>query len=207
MGLSEFAAAQLRKPSGWFGRFFIARLLDRVNAPLNALTLRALELAPDDAVLEIGPGGGGLIALLAPLVPKGRIAAVDFSPEMIARCARRFAPLVQAGRLELRCAAVEDLPYAAPTFTKVCTVNTIYFWPDPVLALAKLRAVLRPGGRIAVTFNPRASAEKLAYTKHFAALYEREDVERLLAQAGFKDVRSLEGKTGLGACYCSVGMI
>jgi len=205
VALSDLLAAQLRKPSGWFGRVVVARLLDRVNAPLNELTLRALELTADDHVLELGPGGGDLVARMAKIVTHGRLAAVDFSPEMIERCARRFASLVAAGRLELRCASVEELPYGAAEFTKACTVNTIYFWSDPELALAKLRASLRDGGRLAVTFNPRSAAEKLAYTRHFHALYERAEVERLLQQAGFRDVRSLEGTTRLGPCFSTIG--
>jgi len=205
VALSDFLAAQLGRPSGWFGRVVVGGLLDRVNAPLNELTLRALELAPDDAVLEVGPGGGDLLARMAKVVTRGRLAGVDFSAEMIARCAKRFSQLVADGRLELHFARVEELPYGSGEFTKACTVNTIYFWPDPALALAKLRASLRDGGRLAVTFNPRASAEKVPYTRHFPALCERDQVERLIQQAGFRDVRSLEGSTRLGPFFCTVG--
>ena len=205
MGLSAFLAAQFRRPSGWFGKLVVARVLDRANGPMNELTLRALEPEPDDRVLEVGSGGGDLIARLAPLVANGKIAAADFSPEMIALCGRRFAPLVQAGKLELVCASVDALPYAPRSFTQVCTVNTIYFWPDPVGALSKLRECLVEGGRIAVTFNPRETAQKVPYTRHFLALYGADEVPSLLERAGFRDVRSVQGETRLGPFLCAFG--
>lgn len=204
MSVATLIAGQLRKPSGLFGRVFVGRLVGRGNAPMNELTRQLLELAADDRVLEVGFGGGDLIARMAPALTRGRIVGVDFSPDMAALCAKRFAALVRAGRLELRCADVESLPYADGAFTKACTVNTIYFWPDPVAVLGEIRRTLRAGGRLAVTFNPPATARKLPYTKHGFALYEPEQVRALLADAGFRDVELVGGTTRLGEFCCAV---
>jgi ubiquinone/menaquinone biosynthesis C-methylase UbiE len=54
---------------------------------MNELTLRLLELVPDDCVLEIGFGGGDLIDRIAPLVTRGHIAGVDFSSEIFCAAA------------------------------------------------------------------------------------------------------------------------
>ena len=83
MGALQFVASQLRKPSGFIGKFVVARILNGGNAPMNQSTLAELDLEPDDTVVEIGFGGGDLIHRMSPLVPKGRIAGVDFSPEMV----------------------------------------------------------------------------------------------------------------------------
>ncbi|HTO51823.1 MAG TPA: hypothetical protein VMR50_00435, partial [Myxococcota bacterium] len=54
MGLSEVVAGQLRKPSGWFGRLVVARLLDRANAPLDELALAKLRASlRDDGRLAV----------------------------------------------------------------------------------------------------------------------------------------------------------
>ena len=76
-------------------------------------------------MLEVGFGGGDLIAHIEPFVPEGSVAGVDFSPDMVAACAKRFAALVQSGRVEFLCARAEELPYADGHFTKACTVNTV----------------------------------------------------------------------------------
>jgi ubiquinone/menaquinone biosynthesis C-methylase UbiE len=170
---------------------------------MNDLTMKLLDLALDDQVLEVGFGGGDLINRMAPLVGRGRIVGVDFSPEMTAMCAKRFDALVRAGRVELRCASVEDLPCACDEFTKACSVNTIYFWSDPVVSLKELRRTLREGGRLVVSFNPRATARKLPYTRHGFTLYEPEQVHALLERAGFRDIRMVEGSSRLGPFVCA----
>jgi ubiquinone/menaquinone biosynthesis C-methylase UbiE len=86
VSVATFIAGQLRKPSGLFGRLVVARVLNRGNAPMNALTMQCLDLVPDDRVLEVGFGGGDLIARMARVVTAGRIAGVDFSPDMTASC-------------------------------------------------------------------------------------------------------------------------
>jgi ubiquinone/menaquinone biosynthesis C-methylase UbiE len=204
VSLSTFLAGQLRKPSGLFGRVVVGRVLNRGNAAMNELTRQLLELVPDDRVLEIGFGGGDLIDRMAPALTTGRIVGVDFSPDMTALCAKRFAPLVRAGRLELRCGPVETLPSADGSFTKACTVNTIYFWPDPVGALREMRRTLRPEGRLVVTFNPPATAGKLPYTKHGFTLYEPDQVRALLRDAGARDVELVAGTSRLGPFFCAV---
>ncbi len=204
MSVSTFLAGQCRKPSGFFGRLLVGRLLGRGNAPMNELTCRLLDLIPDDRVLEVGFGGGDLIARMAPALGRGRIVGVDFSSDMIDLCAKRFAALVRSGRLELRCADVEALPYADGSFTKACTVNTIYFWPDPVGAIREIRRTLCARGRLVVAFNPPATAAKLPYTKHGFTLHEPDRVRSLLRDAGFRDVELVGGTTRLGDFCCAL---
>src|SRR5258706_4757445 len=113
---------------------------------MNQLTLASLDLKPDDRVIEVGFGGGDLINRMVSVVTQGCIAGVDFSPEMVEVCTKRFAPLMGTGRIELRCASADRLPYASEHFTKACTVHTIYFWPDPLGPLSELRRGVRAGG-------------------------------------------------------------
>ena len=42
MSVASLIAGQLRKPSGLFGRLVVARILNRGNAPMNALTMERL---------------------------------------------------------------------------------------------------------------------------------------------------------------------
>ena len=206
MGMGEFIAGQLRLPSGWFGRFVVAPILNRGNAPMNELTVAQMELAPEDRVLEVGFGGGDLIHRMIPILTRGRIAGADPSSDMVALCTRRFRDSIRSGRLDLRKASVEALPFGADEFDKACGVNTIYFWPDPALCLAELKRTLRTGGRLVLTFNPRATAQKLSYTRHGFTLYEPDEVRRLLETAGFRDVRIAEGSSRLGPFAGAVGV-
>jgi ubiquinone/menaquinone biosynthesis C-methylase UbiE len=206
MRITTYLAAQLRRPSGLFGRHVLPRVLNRGNAPMNALTAELLDLVDDDHVLEVGFGGGDLLARLVPVVTRGRIVGVDFSPAMMALSERRFSAPIRAGRLALRCADVDALPCPSETLTKACTVNTIYFWPDPVASLAEIRRALRPGGRLVVAFNPPAVASKLPYTRHGFTLHEPEHVCALLGDAGFRDAHLVAGETRLGEFFCATAV-
>jgi SAM-dependent methyltransferase len=206
MSVVKYIAAQVRRPSGLFGRHVVARVLNRGNASMNVLTAKLLALAADDRVLEVGFGGGDLIARMIPVVTHGRIVGVDFSPAMTALCERRFSTMVRAGRVALHCANVDALPCASEELTKACMVNTIYFWPDPVAALVEIRRTLRPGGRVVVTFNPAAVASKLPYTQHGFTHYEPDQVRALLHEAGFREGELVAGQNRLGEFFCATAV-
>jgi len=119
--LTKTIAKHLRRPSGWFGRFVMLPALNRANAALNLAALAQLDLRPEDRVLEVGFGGGDLIAHMAPLVRRGTIDGLDYSPEVIAFGERRFRDLVVAGRARFVCADVAAMPYPDGSFTKAAT--------------------------------------------------------------------------------------
>jgi SAM-dependent methyltransferase len=205
MSVATYVAAQLRRPSGLFGRHVVARILNRTSASMNALTAEHLALVDDDHVLEVGFGGGDLIARMLPVVTRGRIVGINFSPAMTARCERRFSTMIRrAGRASLR-ERRRPAPHVEE-FTKACTVNTIYFWPDPVAALTEIRRTLRPDGRIVVAFNPPATASKLPYTQHGFTLYEPEQVRALLHEAGFRESELVAGQNRLGEFFCATAV-
>lgn len=44
-------------------------------------------------------------------------------------------------------ASVEQMLFSADVFDKIITVESFYFWPDPLEDLGEVRRVLKPGGR------------------------------------------------------------
>jgi len=205
MSVAQIIAAQLRKPSGLFGRLVVVRLLNLFNTPMNRLALEAMRLRPEDHVLEIGFGGGDLIARMARVVTRGRITGVDFSNAAVGACKRRFSALIRAGTVSLHCANLDALPFDPDTFTKAVTVNTIYFWPDPSVSLAQLYRVLRRDGVLVVCFEPRAVLEKSSLSRHGFRLFDPEEVSALLSAAGFREIRLAFGEHHLGVCVAAAG--
>jgi arsenite methyltransferase len=205
MGMSEFLAAQLRKPSGFFGRSVLSRLMNAAHGAVNRVTLESLALEPGDRVLEVGFGAGDLINRLTRVVAEGSVAGIDYSPDMVRLCSKRFASLIRAGRVELCRATADSLPFGAGSFTKACTVNTIYFWSDPAVPLNEFRRVLRPGGRLALTFSPRSFMKDLPVTKHGFTLYDPDDVRQLLERAGFTDIELIPVPGAHDKDICAVG--
>ena len=205
MGAAKFIAAQLREPSGVFGRLVMLRLLNLLNTPMNRLALAALRLEPRDHVLEAGFGGGDLMARMARVVTEGHITGVDLSSAAVEACAKRFGPLIAAGTIDLHCANLDALPFASNTFTKVVTVNTIYFWTDPSVALGQILRVLKKDGDLVICFNPRVVLEKSGICRHGFQLFDPEEVSTLLSASGFREVQLHYGRHRPGKYVAAAG--
>ena len=205
MPLTEFIARQLRKPSGWFGRQIMARLLNRFNEPMNTLALDLLAVHPTDRILEVGFGGGDLLGRIAGHAVEGLVVGVDFAPEMVERGAARFRALVEAGRVTFRCAHAEALPYPGAHFPKACTINTLYFWYDPPVVLGEFHRVLVEGGVLVVGFSPKKEMESRPFVEHGFTLYDADSVRQLMETAGFSAVQIVPGQAGKHTFYCAVG--
>src|SRR6202035_4772330 len=54
--------------------------------------------------------------------------------------------LIDAGRARFHLASVEQMPLAHCSFDRALTINTIYFWPDPVRAEVARAKILDPSG-------------------------------------------------------------
>lgn len=127
--------------------------------------LDALALESGERLLEIGCGGGQLLAeaLESGVHPAG----LDHSKEMV-ELARSRAPAAT-----VLLAKAEDLPFADSTFDAGAMSVVFLFLDDPVRVLRECRRVLRSGGRLAVfTTGPElrgtpAAPEPLASRVHF----------------------------------------
>lgn len=168
---------------------------------MNALALACLRLERDDWVLEVGFGGGGLLRSLL-LGTKGEVFGADLSDTLIARARDRFARDVRRGRLHLLRASAESLPLPPETVTRAVSVNSLYFWPDPATAMAELARVTKPGGRLAIVFEPAAELRKWPGHRFGFRLFEVAEVKALMEAAGFADVAETWGTGRKPARFC-----
>ena len=114
---------------------------------------------------------------------------IEISQPMLERARRRFRAATAAGRLALHEASVSDMPFPDGTFTKVVTINTMHFWPEPAAGLREIARVLRPGGRFVLAVRPKAYIERIAFTDHGFAVFEDDELRALLGGAGLSDIR------------------
>jgi SAM-dependent methyltransferase len=155
--------------------------------------LEALELTPDDALLDVGCGGG--VFLRRALETGCGAVGIDHSQDMV-HLARR----ITEGRAPIVHASADRLPFEQGSFTAVSSIVAFFFFPDPVAALREFRRVTdAERGRIVVfTTSPElkgtpAAPYPLATRGHF---YEDRELDAHARAAGFRDVdvrRVLEG--------------
>ena len=153
---------------------------------MNALVLRELDPQPGEKLLEIGFGGGALIE--ASLERRAAVVGADISQAMVARARRRFG-----GRAEIVTASVEALPLPDGAADKAASVNNIYFWRDPAGGMAELARVVRPGGLLAIAFEPPEELAKWPGHRHGFRLWSEAEVRALMQVAGFERIRAAWG--------------
>jgi SAM-dependent methyltransferase len=145
--------------------------------------LDALELGPDDHLLEIACGGGVLLSWA--LETGCRATGLDHSEEMV-RLAREVAP-----EADVVLGKAESLPFEDETFTCVASATAFFFFTDPVAVLREALRVLRPDGRLAIATTPPemrgtpAAPEPMASIGRF---YTDDELAALAVEAGFADV-------------------
>jgi ubiquinone/menaquinone biosynthesis C-methylase UbiE len=110
--------------------------------------IRALALATDAVVADIGSGTGYFSVRLAHAVPKGRVYGVDTEPDMVKYLAER------ARREGLRNVVSVAGKAADPALPEkvdlVLMVDVYHHIGDREAYFGRLRGSLKPGGRVAV---------------------------------------------------------
>jgi ubiquinone/menaquinone biosynthesis C-methylase UbiE len=109
-----------------------------------------LKASPQARVLELGCGPGLLWSENAARIPPGwEITLSDFSPGMIAEAQHNLA---SAGRVfAFERVDAQAIPFADASFDMVIANHMLYHVPDRPRALAEIRRVLRPDGRLYAT--------------------------------------------------------
>jgi ubiquinone/menaquinone biosynthesis C-methylase UbiE len=186
--LYKIIAQQLHRPSGRFGPF-AGFLWNRRNRVLNDTALVRLDLQPGDRVLEIGFGGGYLLSRMAGLLTGGFLAGIDCSPAMLGYCQKRLRRSCRLSNLDLKCARAESLPYPTGYFTKVCSVNSIFYWCPIEQGIVEISRVLVPGGQCVLCFTHRNSLENRKFTQYIQCVNANE-IERIGRENGFYKISS-----------------
>jgi len=111
-----------------------------------AETLRRLDLAPGQSVLDVGCGTGVLLRAIQRVDPAARVQGVDLTLAMLRVAARKLD-----ARAGLAVADATALPFAAASFDRVVSTSSLHYWTDPVAGLREMARVARPDGRVLVT--------------------------------------------------------
>lgn len=185
MIMRDAIVRQFAAPNGLVGRFVgLVMTVRPSNRERNRRTVEVLHIQPDDRVLEVGYGPGLAIRWAAERAVHGKVVGIDHSALMHRTATRRNARAIATGRVKLHVASPDTLPPFELPFDKVFAVNVYMFWSDPVAALRALSSVMKPGGLIALTFQPRNRGAAKQDARRGG-----EGIADSLRAAGFLDVR------------------
>lgn len=183
----------------------MSKIFDKGNAALNAFVYQLMSVQSDDQILEIGFGTGKLIEKMAQQIESGFIIGVDFSDTMVAIAKKRNKKHVDKSKVELRRGDFDNMTFENDYFTKVCSVNTLYFWPDPEHTAKKIADVLKPNGKLVLAFEDIDQLKQRNLSADVFRFYSQEAVKNLLGEAGFSSDIYFESTTrGNSVLHCAV---
>ena len=122
------------------------------TTPVAGHLVRFAQVSAGEAVLDVGCGTG-VVAITAARAG-ARVTGLDLTPQLLeeARGNARIADLQQ--QVTWTEGDAEALPYPDASFDVVLSQFGHMFAPRPEVAVAQMRRVLRPGGRVAIATWP-----------------------------------------------------
>lgn len=178
-------AAQLAKPTGADG-LLVAQRMNQSNGEMTRKAIELLHCQAGQHILEIGPGNAQFAGYVLQQAENLQYAGTDISETMIAEGLRINQQEVLSGKVSLQKTDGSHLPYPDQTFDSVFSVNTIYFWENPDQFIREIHRVLRNGGLCCLAFASREFMQTLPFTDERFKLYNKEEVETLLKNNGFR---------------------
>ena len=171
-------ASQLKCPMSDTGQE-LAHSLNLRNLPMIVSALEALGIEDDDRIMEVGPGDGGLLNYVLSLAENLNYAGVEISPLMYEQACTANNVFIAEGLAEYALYNGVNLPYKDGIFTKILSVNTVYFWDEPVQLLAEICRVLAPGGYLCLSFCEKDFMETLPFAEQGFKLFDAADIMAL----------------------------
>ena len=180
---------EIARPVGLGASEWLERPERVVEEPPEPL-LAALDLRPDDLVADVGAGTGWLTFRLAPLVPRGKVYAVDVDGELVKSIRVRAAQLHAAN---VEAIVGEESDPRLPDGVRLAVLVDAYHelaWPrETMLAIGRS---LAPHGRVAlVEYRAEEPAPPI---KPLHRMTEAQACAELAA-VGFRWVRTTELRT------------
>jgi len=120
---------------------FLIRAIERRRL---ACIRKMVAAASSDHILEVGCGGGHVLRLF----PESELTGVDVSGEMLGKALRNLAGY----RARLLKGELQDLDLPTECFDKIICSEVLEHAVDPECILREMHRLLKPGGRVVITF-------------------------------------------------------
>ena len=146
-GIGKFyMGREISKVMGHLGAGWLERP-ERVQQERTDLLIEKLALKPTDHVVDLGAGSGYFTFRMAPLVPQGKVYAVDISPEMLA-IVRAKMRKSNAENIETVLSTVTDLKLENNSADCVLIVDAYHEFSHPLEMGKSIYNTLKPGGKL-----------------------------------------------------------
>ena len=182
-------AQQLRRPEGDLG-ISMAEMMNKGNELMCRNTYSRSTIGKGHRILEIGMGNGFFVPELFKMAEDLTYVGFDYSKLMVDKASELNTSYIASGRASFVHGSVDALPFETNSFDRICTSNTLYFWPSPADNMKALTNVLKPGGRILIAIRPKDIMLKMKVTQYDFTLYTLAETALLMESAGLNIINA-----------------
>lgn len=151
-----------KKSRDGIGKFYMGREISQVMGHLGAgwlerpkreqeertdLLVKNMKLKPTDVVADVGAGSGYFTFRMAELVPKGKVHAVDISPQMLGIVRAKMRNLKATNVLPVQ-STIKDTKLPPGSIDCVLIVDAYHEFSHPREMAESISRALRVGGRL-----------------------------------------------------------
>jgi len=208
---------------------FLNRLLSLgIDRHWRRETVRLVKYGENARILDVATGTADVALEIARTTPNSvMVTGADFCSEMIDIGRLKIEASPYAGRVSLRLAPCEDLPFPDNTFDSVTIAFGIRNIVDRKLGLAEMWRVLKPGGRLIILefSTPESTLVKHLYYLYFKRLLPlvggmfsrynaykylpdsvvefpaRKEFAEMISDAGFRTIHMKDLTLGIATIY------
>ncbi len=146
-GIGKFyMGREISKVMGHLGAGWLERP-ERVQQERTDLLIENLAFRPTDHVVDLGAGSGYFTFRIAPLVPEGKVYAVDISPQMLT-IIRAKMKKENAKNVEPVLSAVTEMKLEENSADCVLIVDAYHEFSHPLEMGKSIHNTLKPGGKL-----------------------------------------------------------
>jgi ubiquinone/menaquinone biosynthesis C-methylase UbiE len=185
----KILAQNLANPQGEKG-IEIGEMMNATNIGMTLESIHALLIEDKESILEIGHGNAGHLKSFLKIAKDLRYTGIDISETMHNEAKKLNSEFKDQADFVLY--EGQKLPFEDEVFDKIFTVNTVYFWKEPVEYLNEIYRVLKDNGSFVLTFGQRNFMEKLPFTEYNFKLYNNDEMEELISESHFKRMKISE---------------
>jgi len=198
----NFVGKNFGNPCGIAGKVS-AKIMNIMNQKQYKAILDNINLEPDDILLDIGFGNGYLINKLFKKNVPIKIYGIEISNDMVNNVSKNQRQFIEKGYLNLYLQNIANTSFEKETFSKIYTVNTIYFWNNMEKCFSEIKRILKPNGIFLNAVYTKEYLDKIIYTKYGFNKYSIEDIIKITEENGMKIIKAIEIKKNKAYCILS----
>ena len=199
----EYVGNNFRNPNGIGGKI-TTKIMNIMNQKQYKAVLDNINLENNDILLDIGFGNGYLINKLFKKNINIKIIGIDISKDMVNIASKKYKQYIDNNCLTLLLENINNKTiFENELFSKIYTVNTIYFWDDLEKCFSEIKRILKSNGIFINVIYTKKQLDKTNISRKGFKKYSKDEIIKITEENGMTIKKIIEIKENKSYCIIS----